>query len=149
MREDSTNIVLLAARLGLAALLTISGALKVGHADALASSLAGYQLLPASALAPIALALPFLEIGVGLYLLVGLFTRMAAIVATVQFALYAAAISSALLRGLPVSCGCFGPNDRAKGDWLHVALDIALVFVSVALAARPPIALSIDSILKD
>ena len=98
--------------------------------------------------APLSIALPFLEVFVGLYLLIGLFTRIAAIVATVQYALYAGAIASAVIRHIPADCGCFGPGDVATADWPHVAFDLALGALCAFVAWRAPGALALDGKLK-
>jgi hypothetical protein len=70
--------------------------------------------------------------------------RVAAIVACVQFVLYAAAIASAVLRHIPASCGCFGPHDTATADWPHVAFDLALAVASAFIANGAPGALALD-----
>jgi uncharacterized membrane protein YphA (DoxX/SURF4 family) len=132
------------ARLLLGALLIVAGALKIGHAPDLASSIAGFRLLPPAVVAPLAVILPYFEILVGLYLVVGLFTRIAALVAAAQFVIYAAAIASAVIRGIPANCGCFGPNDSATADWPHVIFDLALAAVAVFIAFGAPGALALD-----
>ncbi|HEX8805302.1 MAG TPA: MauE/DoxX family redox-associated membrane protein, partial [Candidatus Aquilonibacter sp.] len=83
------------ARWLLGGLLIWAGAAKVGHPEALASTIAGFRLLPAWFVAPVAVILPYFELLLGLYLVAGLFTRVAAWVATVQFVIYAGAIASA------------------------------------------------------
>jgi len=133
-----------ALRIALGALLVVAGALKVGHAVELAASIAAFRLLPAAAVAPIALALPFLEIFVGIYLVIGLFTRWAALLAALQFALYGVAVASALLRGLSPDCGCFGPNDRAVADWPHVLFDLSLALCATVVALYAPGSLALD-----
>jgi len=140
--------VIFAGRVLLGGLLLIAGALKVAHPADLAASIAGFRLLPAAVVGPLALALPYLEILLGAYLVVGLFTRFAAIVCALQFAVYAAAIASAVLRHIPANCGCFGPNDATPADWPHVAFDVALALVSVLLAWGAPGALAIDRKLR-
>jgi uncharacterized membrane protein YphA (DoxX/SURF4 family) len=142
------NAVVLAARLLVGGLLIAAGALKVGHAPDLAAVIAGFRLLPAVVVAPLALALPYFEIFLGLYLVAGLFTRIAGIVAAVQFVLYAAAIGSAVVRHIPANCGCFGPQDSAPADWPHVAFDLLLAAVSAFIALRAPGALAIDRRLQ-
>lgn len=142
------DVAVLIIRLLLGALLLVAGALKVGHATQLAASIAGFRLLPAAIVGPLALALPYIEILLGGYLLAGLFTRAAAIVAAIQFALYAAAIASAVLRHIPANCGCFGPGDSATADWPHVAMDLALAGASGFIAIGAPGALAIDRKLR-
>ena len=136
--------VTLVLRIALAAVLIVAGALKIGHAADLASAIAGFRLLPGAVVAPLALALPYVEIFFGGYLLLGLFTRTVAIVIAVQFALYAGAIASAVLRHIPADCGCFGPHDVATADWPHVAFDLALAAIAAIIAYGAPGALALD-----
>lgn len=125
-----------------------AGALKVGHFSDLAAAIAGFRLLPPEAIGPLAIVLPFFEIGLGAYLLVGLFTRGAAVVAVVQFLIYAGAIASAVLRHLPANCGCFGPNDRATADWPHVGFDLLLAALCAIVAWRAPGAFAVDERMR-
>lgn len=137
-------VAVLLARLFLGGLLIFAGALKIGHAPELAAAIAGFRLLSAAIAGPLALAIPYFEVLLGAYLVAGLFVRVAAAVAAVQFLAYAAAIASAVVRHLPASCGCFGPNDTAVADWPHVAFDVALAAVGAAIAAGAPGALALD-----
>lgn len=135
-------------RLILGGLLIVTGALKVGHAPELASALAGFRLLPGEVVAPMALVLPYFELLVGLYLVAGLFTRVVGWITVVQFVLYAAAIASAVIRGIPANCGCFGPNDQATADWPHVAFDLALALLAFIIARFAPGILAVDRRLQ-
>jgi uncharacterized membrane protein YphA (DoxX/SURF4 family) len=141
-------MVVAVARWLLGALLVAAGALKIGHPVDLASAIAGFRLLPPELVAPLAVILPYFEVLLGLYLLAGLFTRVAAWVAAAQFVIYAAAIASAVLRGIPANCGCFGPGDTAVADWPHVAFDLALAAVAAFIAVRAPGALALDRRLR-
>jgi uncharacterized membrane protein YphA (DoxX/SURF4 family) len=132
------------ARAILAVVLVGAGVLKLGHAPDLAASIAGFRLLPPGATALIALVLPPLEIFIGLYLAAGLFTRIAGIITAAMFALYAGAIASAVLRGIPADCGCFGTGDHATADWPHVAFDLALALLAAFVSARGPGAFALD-----
>jgi uncharacterized membrane protein YphA (DoxX/SURF4 family) len=135
-------------RLVLGGLLLVTGALKVGHAPELASAIAGFRLLPGEIVAPMALVLPFFELLLGFYLVVGLFTRVVAWITVVQFVVYAAAIASAVIRGIPANCGCFGPNDQATADWPHVAFDLALGLIAYVIARFAPGILALDRRLQ-
>ncbi len=135
-------------RLLVGGLLLVAGALKVGHAAELAAAMAGFRLLPAAIVGPLAVAIPFVELLLGAYLVAGLFTRVVAAVVTLQFVCYAAAIASAVVRHLPVACGCFGPNDSAAADWPHVAFDLMLAAASIFVACGAPGALAVDRKLR-
>ena len=106
-----------------------------------------------------ALALPWLELVVGLYLLAGLFTRVAAWGAVAMLAVFMAAITQALLRGLSLEdCGCFGDITSAVPALQYVlggstlgAADVLrdAVYAALALlvALGPATPLSIDGLL--
>lgn len=142
------NVAVLVARLAVGGLLLAAGCLKVGHAPELAAAMAGFRLLPADVIAPIAIALPFFEMLLGGYLVAGLFTRAAGWASAVQFAVYGAAVASAVLRHIPANCGCFGPADAAVADWPHVSFDLVLALVSAFIALRAPGALALDRRLR-
>lgn len=146
--ERAMGTLVFVARLLAGGLLVGAAALKVGHPEALAAAIAGFRLLPEFAIGPIALALPYFELLLGGYLIAGLFTRTAAIVACVQFVLYAGAIASAIVRHIPALCGCFGPNDSAVADWPHVAFDLALAAVSAFVAWGAPGRWSLDARMR-
>jgi putative oxidoreductase len=138
------SAAVLVVRILIGGLLLTTGILKVGHPAELAAAIAGFRLLPAGIVGPMALALPYFELLSGAYLLAGLFTRVVAIVAAMQFCLYGAAIGSALVRHIPANCGCFGPGDTAVADWPHVAFDLVLAAASVFIAYGAPGSLSVD-----
>jgi uncharacterized membrane protein YphA (DoxX/SURF4 family) len=142
------DAAVLIVRVLLGALLLIAGALKVGHPSDLAASIAGFRLLPAAIVGPLALALPYVELLLGVYLVAGLFTRAVATIAAAQFFLYSGAIASAVLRHIPANCGCFGPHDTAAADWPHVGLDLVLAAASIFVAWRAPGALAFERRLR-
>jgi uncharacterized membrane protein YphA (DoxX/SURF4 family) len=142
------NAAVLLLRLLLGGLLVAAGALKAGDPSSLAANIAAFRLLPAAIVGPLALALPYLELMLGGYLIVGLFTRVAATLATFEFLSYAAVIASAVVRRIPAGCGCFGPRDTALADWPHVVFDLALAAASAVVAYAAPGAFAVDRILR-
>jgi uncharacterized membrane protein YphA (DoxX/SURF4 family) len=138
------NAAVLVVRIVLGGLLVAAGALKVTDPSSLAADIAAFRLLPAAIVGPLALALPYLEILLGAYLILGLFTRIAAGFAATAFFIYAAAIASAVIRGIPATCGCFGPKDTAVADWPHVAFDLTLAAASCFVAYGAPSTFAID-----
>ena len=142
------DAAVLVIRVLLGGLLLVSGSLKVAHPTDLAASIAGFRLLPATVVGPIALALPYIELLLGAYLIAGLFTRIVATIAAIQFLLYGGAIASAVLRHISAACGCFGPNDVSVADWPHVGFDLALAAASAFVAYGAPGALAFDRKLR-
>jgi uncharacterized membrane protein YphA (DoxX/SURF4 family) len=131
-------------RLALGGVFLAAGGLKVGHADVFASEIAGFQLLPHALIAPLALLLPFLELMIGVYLVLGLFTRFAAWFAALEMAVFAGAIASAVVRGISTSCGCFGPSDRATTSWPEVGRDVGFTVIGIIIALWAPGVLALD-----
>lgn len=144
MRMRVDEAVTFGVRVLIGALFIFAGATKVGHFNDLAAAIAGFRILPETIVAPLAVVLPFFEIGLGLYLCAGLFTRAAAIVAAAQLTVYAAAIASAVIRHIPANCGCFGPQDQAPADWPHVFVDLALALICLIIAWRAPGLFAVD-----
>jgi uncharacterized membrane protein YphA (DoxX/SURF4 family) len=134
-----------ALRLGIGALLIVAGVLKAHDGPvATATSIAGYRMLPASIVAPLGVALPYAEILLGAYLVLGLFTRVAAWLAAAQFAIFSLAVGSLVVRGIPADCGCFGSSIPTPPTWGHVVLDAALAALAVVVAWKAPGAFSLD-----
>lgn len=136
-------------RLAVGGLFIWAGGSKIGHADLFAAQIAAFGLVPRVLIAPMALLLPFFEVLLGGYLVLGLYTRAAAIAAVVQLAIFAAAIASAVSRGLSLSCGCFGPNDRSVTSWPEVARDLIFAAIAAFVAWRAPGMMALDRRIGD
>ncbi|MGC4894562.1 MauE/DoxX family redox-associated membrane protein [Micromonospora sp. DT31] len=106
-----------AARLGLAAVWLFAGATKVGDLAASGRAVNAYQVLPYDLATVIGAALPFVELALGVLLLVGLATRLTAGVSAALLVVFIAGIASAWARGLAIDCGCFGTGgELAAGE---------------------------------
>jgi uncharacterized membrane protein YphA (DoxX/SURF4 family) len=141
--------LIFALRLALGALLIVAGVLKAHDGPALtASSIAAYRLLPSWLVAPLGVALPYLEIVLGGYLAAGLFTRLVAWVAAAQFGVFAVAVGSLVVRHLPADCGCFGSAVPTPPSWGHVAADVLLAVAAAAIARGAPGAFAVDRRLE-
>jgi uncharacterized membrane protein YphA (DoxX/SURF4 family) len=129
------------ARLGLAAVWLISGAIKVSDLNQTYVAVQAYDLLPAGMVSAVAGAVPFLELALGVLLLVGLGTRLTAIVSAVVLLAFIGAVAQAWARGLTIDCGCFGGGGQvAEGDTRYpqeIARDIGFLALAGWLAARP------------
>jgi len=139
------NVAVLVARILIGGLLLVAGVLKAHDGPAAnAAAVAAYRILPPMLVAPLGVALPFFEIFLGAYLVGGLFTRIAAYVATAQFLLFAGAVASLVVRQIPANCGCFGSGVNTPPSWGHVAVDVALALVAFGIARFAPGALAVD-----
>ncbi|MCA9777959.1 MAG: DUF1573 domain-containing protein, partial [Candidatus Eremiobacteraeota bacterium] len=123
-------------RWALGLLFLVSGVLKIGRTFEFLQVLAAYKLLPSGSEYYLAVLVPRLEIAIGLLLLAGLFTRVAASAALLMSSVFAVFVSSALYRGLDIECGCFSGSTKVSGS--HLALDLLMVGCSLlVLLAKP------------
>ncbi|MDX6283753.1 MAG: hypothetical protein QOH03_4824 [Kribbellaceae bacterium] len=133
--------VSLVARLLLGGVMLVAGALKVTDPEAATQAVRAYELLPQGFDGVVGLLLPFLEIGIGLLLIVGYGVRAAAVAAGVFMVVFIAAVSSAWARGLAIDCGCFGGGGQvAPGDTKYlqeILRDVGLLVVAGWLFLNP------------
>ncbi|MFT7617895.1 MAG: putative membrane protein YphA (DoxX/SURF4 family) [Planctomycetota bacterium] len=78
-------------------------------------------------------ALPGIELVLGITLILGLFQRASAILASVLFLGFMGMMIHLVLKDAPTMCGCFGPGSEYPVDWNHVVLDGAWALCAIAL----------------
>jgi uncharacterized membrane protein YphA (DoxX/SURF4 family) len=141
-------------RLGLAAVWLTAGASKARDLAAAGRAVNAYQVMPYDVAKVIGAALPFVEIALGLLLLVGLATRLAGAVSGLLLAVFVAGVSSAWARGLSIDCGCFGGGGQLGAGQSpnygpEIARDLAFGALAAFLIAFPLTHLSLDRWLSD
>jgi uncharacterized membrane protein YphA (DoxX/SURF4 family) len=143
-----------AARVGLAGVWLAAGGSKVGDLAASGRAVNAYDLMPFDVAKVVGAALPFVELALGVLLLVGLATRLVAAVSAALLVVFIAGISSAWARGLSIDCGCFGGGGTLGAgqtpNYLpEVARDLGFLVLAGFLVALPRTRLSIDSWLTE
>lgn len=138
----------LLARLVLAAVWSISGYTKaVAPAETLVAVKA-YRLLTPGVAEGVAAVLPYLELALGLLLLLGLATRLTAILSAIVLVAFVAGVVSAAARGLSIDCGCFGGGgDVAAGQTNYageILRDLGFLTLAAWLVGRPGTPWSVD-----
>ncbi|MGH3002698.1 MAG: MauE/DoxX family redox-associated membrane protein [Gaiellaceae bacterium] len=134
----------LAIRLGASAIWLVAAIAKIVDLQHFHAQVDQYQLLPHALEAPFAYTLPFVELLIGLYLLVGLLTRAASTLACVLLVLFIVAEGQAWARGLSLDCGCFGTLTHSHVGASTILRDLALGLPTLVLALRPARWLSLD-----
>ncbi|MBV8222034.1 MAG: DoxX family membrane protein [Candidatus Eremiobacteraeota bacterium] len=125
----------LIARIVVGAVFLAAGVLKVGHAADLGSTIVAFRLdLPPAFVGFSAIALPLFEIVLRVYLLLGWQLRIVSLVSVALLAVFIAALSSVVVRGIPTPCGCFGPRETDPVTWWTVARDGAAIVPAIYLA---------------
>jgi putative oxidoreductase len=117
----------------LAAVFIYAGVLKALDPVQLAHDVDHYKILPWTIGVGLAFYLPWLEIFCGLALIFRLFYRGALSILAVLVMIFLVATIAAKVRGLDITCGCFG---HASQNWsfpTHLALDLAILAALAAL----------------
>src|SRR5262249_11285082 len=130
-----------------------AGLSKIGDPGRFLVAVKAYQVLPDWLARAVAYGLPALEIGVGLLLLAGLATRLAAAVsATLLVGVMAGGVSGPA-RGLSIDCGCFGSGGSvAAGQTRYlqeILRDSGLLVAAGFVAVWPFTRFSVDERLAD
>ncbi|WP_236653466.1 MauE/DoxX family redox-associated membrane protein [Streptacidiphilus melanogenes] len=137
-----------AVRIGLAIVWAWAGLAKISDPQAAAQAVRVYRILPETLVKPFGYGLPFLELAVALLLLVGLGTRIAAIVSGLLLLVYIASIASVWARGISIDCGCFGGGGAVAASqtqyWQEILRDCGFLLLSGWLILRPKTRLSLD-----
>lgn len=115
------------ARLVLAAVFLYAGFVKMRDVVAFAGHVAAYQLLPYAANYLVAVMLPYVEFLAGMLLLLNARVRPALVAIGAMTLVFMAALTSVLVRGLEIDCGCFDPSGgedvtAAMALWRDVGL---------------------------
>ena len=146
------DVVGLLARLGLGVVWLLSGIPKAANPRDTIVAVRAYDLLPRSLVEPVAGILPFLEIALGLLLIVGLATRLVAVLSAVVLIVFIGAVISAAARGLSIDCGCFGGGGAVAPDettyLAEILRDVGFLVLAGYLIVRPDTPLSIDRLVR-
>ena len=121
-------------RLVLGGLLLLAGGSKLADRAAFRGAVAEYKVLPSELETPFATVLPWLETALGVLLLLGLGTTVAAALAAPLFLSFGIAIGVNLARGRRFDCHCFGAVQRDPIGWPTLLRSIALVTAAIVVA---------------
>lgn len=141
----------LLARLALGVVLLVAGALKIGNPLGAARAVQAYDVLPFEMARYVGYALPWLEVMMGILLILGLFTRISAWVGTLLMFAFVIGISQAWARGLTIDCGCFGGGGEVTAAETkygrEILRDLGFALCGVWLIVRPRSTYSLDRTL--
>lgn len=137
-------------RLVLGGLFIFAASMKLYDLQAFNDSVRAFELVPDNADHAIVLLtfiVPWIELLCGTLLLLGLWTRSAALVLSFLLICFIGGVFSVLARGMHVTCGCFGkfevPCTGPIGT-CHIVRNTVLLAVSVVVLWKGPGSLALD-----
>ncbi|MDE3168354.1 MAG: DoxX family membrane protein [Acidobacteriota bacterium] len=134
MTSSKSRVLTLAvwlARLILAGVFIYAGYIKVREPWQLfAAAIAGYELVPMSVGVIIAKTFPWVEIAMGVALLIGWrLLPIASILTALVMLFFNVMLWRAYLQGKQIECGCFGPGEAL--NWVTLLRDGSLLAIAV------------------
>jgi len=121
-------------RIALGAIFVYSAWSKLKDSWALfAMAVDSYQVLPLWGVQLVARTLPWVELLIGVLLIVGRWMRVATVGCSVLLLVFFGLMVRAHLKGMEINCGCFGPGEVIS--WRTLLRDGAMVAGSLVLTA--------------
>ena len=110
-----------------------AGVFKILDPVQFANDLDNYKMLPWFVSVRLALYLPWLEIFCGVAVIVHFLYRGGLSILTALLAVFIGATVVAKVRGLDITCGCFGHVSQHWNFWQHMAVDLSILIGLIAL----------------
>jgi uncharacterized membrane protein YphA (DoxX/SURF4 family) len=110
-----------------------AGVIKALDPVQFANDIDNYKLLPWPVSVALAFYLPWLEIFCGFALIVRLFYRGALSLLALLILVFTLATTAAKVRGLDITCGCFGHASQHWSFASHLATNLAILAALLAL----------------
>lgn len=130
--KKTWTLIRLLVRIALGAVFVAAAAPKILRPDEFADSINNYHILPYFLINLSAIALPWVELLFGLFLIFGFRVKAASLATTLLLLVFLAAIISAWARGINISCGCFGTGKGSPPiSWHEVVRDSLFLAMSL------------------
>ncbi|MBN2466969.1 MAG: DoxX family membrane protein [Deltaproteobacteria bacterium] len=105
---------------------------KIPYPAEFAKNIEAYRIVPYWIIPTMAVFLPWLEMICGLFLIIGVSTRAAAVLVGGLLLVFTVALTSNVLRGSPISCGCW-ESVGARIGWWDVIRDFLLFLLTAQI----------------
>jgi putative oxidoreductase len=135
MDPSRSNIVWRIVDLVIGGIFSYAGAIKVLDPVRFAGDIDNYKILPWTVAVGLAFYLPWLEVFCGIALILRRLYLGGLSILTALVSIFIVATVAAKVRGLDITCGCFG---HASQNWnfpAHMAIDLGILAVLVALCS--------------
>ena len=122
-------------RLAVGSVFAVSGFIKLMQPyQNFLAIIRSYEILSGSPAVALAKTMPWAELVVGVFLMLGLWSRLSILVLWVFNTVFIGVVGSALVRRLPIQeCGCFGDSFSLQPQqilWLDIALWLVFMFMA-------------------
>ncbi len=130
MKFVSNKYLVLIFRIFIASVFIFSGIEKITSPEKFADAILNYKLFPIFSINLIAIIIPWLELFIGVLLLFGIWIKENSMISFILLILFTVLVATTMLRGLDISCGCFGTKFAQKVGLLKIGENTILMVIS-------------------
>lgn len=147
--------ITLLVRVGLAVVWIWASAPKLADPAAAAQEVRNYNIFPSGFAGQLGHIQPYVELALGLLVLVGLGTRITGVISGVLFLAFIGGIVSLWARGIFINCGCFSTANSHYGSAsqagypAELARDTGFLLMAAWLVVWPRSRFALDRVLLD
>ncbi|MCX8011383.1 MAG: DoxX family membrane protein [Ignavibacteria bacterium] len=104
---------------------------KIYDPQEFATAIARYDLLPSIFINFFAVLIPWIELVCGFGLIFGYYLKENVVIYLGLMSVFTILVLISMIRGLDISCGCFGSADSTKVGLLKLSENIAILLIAV------------------
>lgn len=142
-------------RLVLGGLFVFAGVLKLMSPQDFANAIAGFKIFTGERehfIPFLTYAIPWTEVVAGFLLVIGAWTRSAALILSLMLAAFIAGILGVIFRGLDTKCSCFGKiewpcsaiNPNGGVGWCQIVRNVIMIAMAVPIFKWGPGPLAVE-----
>ncbi|MDA3844509.1 MAG: DoxX family membrane protein [Candidatus Kapabacteria bacterium] len=131
----------------LGAVFILASVSKIANPNAFAGEIENYNILPQLLINPMAMAIPWIELIVGIFLVAGIRQRSSAAVSAILYFVFIVAIAGALIQGLDINCGCHTKVLSDEAGIQKFFENIGMLILSAIVFLYPSRKLSLENII--
>ena len=123
-------------RIGVGLVMIAAALGKIGDPGAFASQIHHFRMIPVAGENLLAITLPWVELLVGLAMVLGPRARSGAWLSLAMMVVFTVAVGQAMARGLDIECGCFGTADAQHVGTVKLLENLGLTAAAWIAALR-------------
>ncbi len=131
------SYISLIARVVVGLMFIIVGASKIGNTASFANEIGNYDMLPGFTLNFLALTLPWIEVFVGILLILGIKLKANSMLSSALLLAFTLAVAIAFARGLNIECGCYSSIAEQTVGWTKILQNTGLLLLSLYVYFHP------------
>ncbi len=124
-------------RMGIGFIFIYAAIPKIIRPDEFADGINNYRILPYFLVNLLAIGLPYVELLFGIFLFIGIRIKAASFGTTLLMVVFILAVLSAWIRGIDITCGCFGSGGEII-SLKEIGRDIIFFLMSIITFLKTP-----------